>query len=129
MSRFGPLFVAIVTAGCALLFALGAGGGDDASSAGFLPGSSRAGAGGGLSQVPVATCGQWGRASPAQRRKVIEDLGDHFGHDSTFWSGATLDEDLAYSVLERGCRIRGSSWVKLYKIYARALAFEAYADR
>jgi hypothetical protein len=128
VGRLGPLFVALVTGGCALLFLLGGGGGGDTSSAGFLPGSSRAGAGGGLSQVPVATCGQWTRGSPAQRRTVIEELGDHFNHKSTFAPGAKLDDDEAYGVIERGCRIRGSEWVKLYKIYARALAFHAYVE-
>ena len=89
----------------------------------FLPGNDRAGAGV-LAGAPTADCTQWRRGTPVQRRNVVDELGQHFGHESNVWRGARLDQDAAYETIDGACRSAAARRIRLYKIYARALAFQ-----
>ncbi|MEX2195494.1 MAG: hypothetical protein WD844_09440 [Thermoleophilaceae bacterium] len=121
----GTLAVAVLSAGAVAGVTLVADGGDATVPVGdaFLPGNARAGAGM-LSGAPTADCTQWRRGTPVQRRNVVTQLGEHFGHESSVWKGARLEQDAAYETLDGACRAPEARRVRLYKIYARALAFQ-----
>ena len=121
--RLTPIAAAATAVAALVLTSLGGGsaGGNE-----FLPGSSRAGPGA-LSQVPVSTCAQWRRGSPAQRRTVIDQLDAHFGHETSFFKGAVLPGDEAYTAIDGACAAGWARNIRLYKIYARALAFRGLA--
>jgi hypothetical protein len=123
----GTLAVAVLSA-AAVVGATLLTGGDDAprpvpAGDAFLPGNDRAGAGV-LAGAPTADCTQWRRGTPVQRRNVVDELGEHFGHESSVWRGARMDEDAAYETLDGACRVAAARRIRLYKIYARALAFQ-----
>ncbi|MEX2196657.1 MAG: hypothetical protein WD844_15360 [Thermoleophilaceae bacterium] len=121
LRRAGIVVVAVAATG-ALSFAL-FGDGSDQAGAGderYLPGNSRAGAGGALSQVPEADCSQWRRGSPRQRSNVVEELGALFDRNG----GARLPGDYATGVLDRACAEDFASAFKLWKVYERALGFQ-----
>ncbi|HEY8370718.1 MAG TPA: hypothetical protein VIM86_15535 [Thermodesulfobacteriota bacterium] len=110
---------ALVLASGAVSFAL-LGDGGEASSDRFLPGNSRAGAGGALSQVPEAECSQWRRGTPQQRRYVIRELGAYFGRNGS----KPLPAEYAEEVLDRACAQEYAAAIKLWKIYERAHGFQ-----
>lgn len=120
--RLALLAVLLAAAAGGLSLAmLGGGSGAEAEQVRFLPGNSRAGAGGALSQVPEAECSQWRRASAEQRRYVVQQLGALFDRRE---GGARLPSDYAHDVLGRACSQRYASAFKLWKVYERALAFQ-----
>lgn len=121
LRRVGIALAAVAATG-ALSFALFGGGGDDAAAGDerFLPGNSRAGAGGALSQVPEAECSQWRRGTPQQRNHLVGQLGDLFDRNG----GARLPDDYATGVLDRACAEDFASAFKLWKLYERALGFQ-----
>jgi len=98
-------------------------GGGPASPA-YLPGSDRQGAGGARSQVSEADCSQWLRASPRQRRAVIDEVAAYFRRVTRGGGGYALPPDEAYAGLERACENDWASAIKLWKIYERVLAFQ-----
>lgn len=110
---------ALVLASGAVSFAL-LGDGDEATADRFLPGNSRAGAGGALTQVPEAECSQWRRGTPQQRRYVIEELAAYFGRNGS----NALPSDYAEEVLDRACAEEYAAAFKLWKVYERALGFQ-----
>jgi hypothetical protein len=77
----------------------------------------------GFTAVSLTTCGDWQRARQRARLQVVADMGDHFGHASHIWAGARLRTADAVGVFERTCGDRRFRSVRLYKVYARALAF------
>lgn len=118
--RLAAAAVVLALASGGLSLALFGGGGDARGEERFLPGNSRAGAGGALSQVPAAECSQWRRGTPRQRRYVVEELGALFDRKD----GARLPPDYAEGVLDRACADEFGSAFKLWKVYERALAFQ-----
>lgn len=115
MRFVAPAFVALVTAisGFALMGGPGAarGTGDATSSSGAR----------GFGQVSLANCEDYKRASPSERSRVVDRLGGHFR--SSQWAGHSMEAGDARAALDRACSRRESRNIKLYKIYARALAF------
>jgi hypothetical protein len=104
------LAIAVVAGGC----------GDD-------DGAPAAQAGGDRLGVPVrlADCESWRDAGVRERYDTIAALrgfaGDRTG--SPGGHGATLGDERAYDLLERGCEPPYARAFKLYKLYTRAAAF------
>lgn len=105
---------AVAVAGCG-----GAGEGEPADR--FLPGSTRAGAGGGLNQVPAASCEQWNAGSPRQRDRALDDIEAAFSRGG---KGAVLPRERALRAFEQACGLSFAGPWKLWKIYEKALAFQ-----
>lgn len=80
----------------------------------------------GFTAVSLSTCGDWDKASSRARLQLISDMGDHFGHSSHIWEGARLGTSQASEVFEQACSDRRFRNVRLYKVYARALAFSGF---
>lgn len=114
----GAVVLVLASGGVSLLVL----GGGEAAGGGerFLPGNSRAGAGGALSQVPEAECSQWLRGTPQQRRYLVGELGDLFDRRG----GARLPAGYAQGVLDRACAEEFAAAFKLWKVYERALSFQ-----
>jgi hypothetical protein len=76
-------------------------------------------------QVRLADCEGWRDADVRERYDTIEALrqfaGDRTG--SPGGHGATLDDEVAYDLLERSCKPPYARKFKLYKLYTRAAAF------
>ena len=119
-------------AGAAVALAAGAAGlatagsGSSGADARFLPGSARAGAGGGLSQAPEATCDQWRAGSAEQRAQAVRDIDAAFAKrlPGGRARGATLPVEEAVAVLDRACAESVAGPWRLWKIYEHALAFQ-----
>lgn len=123
----GLVAVAVVTTAAAwILFPIGDGGSPEPrEGAASLARDARAGD---LAHVPKADCTQWSEGSLPQRLEAVTELGHHFGSDSEFWTGAKLPDREAYEVLDATCEPDHARRIKLYKIYARALAFRGLAE-
>ena len=92
----------------------------------YLPGSQRAGAGGGLSQAPDANCEQWRAGNPAQRANAVGDLEAAFARrlPGGRARGATLPRGEAVAIIDRACQETVAGPWRLWKIYEHALAFQ-----
>ena len=75
--------------------------------------------------VRLADCEDWQRADVRERYGTVEEIRDVMGQPvgKEGLRGRTLDEDKSYEVLDRACKQRVARYFKLYKIYARAVAF------
>ena len=77
--------------------------------------------------VRRATCEDWQRADVRERYGTLEELrkvaGAPVGKGGM--RGRTLDDEQAYEVFERQCKPRFTRYFKLYKVYARAVAFSS----
>jgi hypothetical protein len=72
-----------------------------------------------------ADCTDWNGASVEERQATIEALREFEGGPTTGASGAVLPDEQAYDVLENYCANEFASAFKLYKLYARAAAFQS----
>ena len=117
----GPLVVAVATAasGVALMWTPGSEGGDENALAGAS----------GYARVSTDDCNDWNASSIDRRLRLIDEMGDHFGHPSAIWGGAKLPDGEARQVIQQACEASQASDIKLYKIYSRALTFRAYAKQ
>lgn len=116
-----PLVAGLATAvaGVALMWSpSGEGGGATA-----LAGAS------GYIRVSTDDCNDWNASSIDRRLRLIDEMGDHFGHESSIWAGAKLPDGEARRVIQQACEAQQASDIKLYKIYSRALTFRAYAQQ
>jgi hypothetical protein len=77
-------------------------------------------------------CADWQRASPAERRVVLERLkafvggtitGGTPGGERELGRGAVLDDELAYGIFDDRCREHYARGFLLYKLYTHAAAF------
>ena len=95
--------------------------GDDSPDDGSAGGDSRIG-----TRIELADCGDWRRADPRERADAIEAIRAFSGGPAGPPGGrpATLDDDRAHDVLDRQCRQDFAATFRLYKIYARAAAFQ-----
>jgi hypothetical protein len=76
--------------------------------------------------LQLANCGDWRKASPQEREGTVRDLRGFAGGpvgESPGRTGATLDDDRAYKVLDDYCKADFARGFKLYKLYTRAAAF------
>lgn len=114
----GPVVVALATAasGVALMWNPGAEGGSSTALAGAS----------GYTRVATDDCNDWNASDIDRRLRLIDEMGDHFGHSSHIWRGAKLPEGEARRVIQGACADRRARDIKLYKIYSRALTFRAY---
>lgn len=117
----GPLVVAVATAasGVALMWSPGGEGGADAALAGAS----------GYARVSTDDCNDWNASSIDRRLRLIDEMGDHFGHPSAIWGGAKLPDAVARRAIGDACADRRARDIKLYKIYSRALTFRVYAEQ
>ena len=109
---------AVALAGLALSGCLG-----DDSSGGRPPS-----AGARIAQpLNLANCRDWEKATPRERAGTVRGLRAFAGGPtgSPGRSGATLDDDRAYEVLDDYCRNEFARGFKLYKLYTRAAAFQS----
>jgi hypothetical protein len=79
----------------------------------------------------LADCADWRAADLAERLGTIRQLHDFAGgpSGSPAGHGKTLDEEQAYHLLQGYCSAEFARAFKLYKLYTRAAAFEALAER
>lgn len=115
----GPIVAAAATAVCGLAL-MGQPGEDGGSSA--IAGPS------GYARVATDDCNDWNASGVDRRLRLVNEMGDHFGHKSVIWAGAKLPDAEARQVIRRACDDARASDIKLYKIYSRALTFRAYAE-
>lgn len=73
--------------------------------------------------VSLSDCTDWNAADARERQKMLDAIGDHFGHASYIWEGARLPVPVAQGVFDRFCADRRFRAARLYKAYARALAW------
>ena len=107
------------------LLLAGCGGGDGSAR------ESAEGAGPGIGGTPirVATCTDWQKADASQRLTVVRQLKNILGGpvgSSALKRGRTLDDRRAYEYFQETCPKAHARGFKLYKLYARAAAFQDY---
>lgn len=95
--------------------------GGDSEDEGARGGDSRIG-----TRIELADCGDWRRADPRERADTIEAIREFAGGPAgpPGGRGATLDDDRAYELFDRQCRHDFAASFRLYKVYARAAAFQ-----
>lgn len=75
--------------------------------------------------IRLARCVDWRRSPPSARRKAVRQLrafsGGPVGEGTLH--GATLDDRVAYRVLNDYCSNGFAAQFKLYKLYTRAASF------
>jgi hypothetical protein len=84
------------------------------------------------SQLPgltasAADCKDWNRASAEERLATVEAIREFQGGPTTGAEGSTLPDEQAYDVFEGWCENDFARSFKLYKLYARAAAFQSPA--
>ena len=72
-----------------------------------------------------ASCTDWSEAGVEERQVMIDALTKFEGGPTTGAVGATLKDDEAYDLFERACANDYARAFKLYKVYARAAAFQS----
>lgn len=114
----GPVVVATVTAVSAVAVMWNPGQRAESSTA--LAGAS------GYARVSTDDCNDWNASSIDRRLRLVDEMGDHFGHKSSIWAGVKMPDAEARYVIQRACEAQQASDIKLYKIYSRALTFRVY---
>jgi hypothetical protein len=74
-----------------------------------------------------ADCKQWNEASADVRVATVEAITKFEGGPTTGAEGATLPDEEAYDLFEGWCSNDFARRFKLYKLYARAAAFQSLA--
>jgi hypothetical protein len=105
---------------------LGCGGGDDGSrdDPAATRGVGRVTAG---STAQFASCADWRRGTVAQRYATIADIRGQLTPQSSTTETSDLPDRSAYRIFESSCATDGADQLRLYKLYARALAFAPLA--
>jgi hypothetical protein len=77
-------------------------------------------------RIELADCGDWRRADPRERADAIETIRAYSGGPAgpPGGRGATLEDERAHELFDRQCRHDFAASFRLYKIYARAAAFQ-----
>jgi hypothetical protein len=96
----------------------GCGGGKDHAQATPAPAA-------GSPTLALADCNQWREMRQSTRRGLVTQMNIFFGAkaDNGFGKGQTLSDEMAFTVITRGCKPKWAGAVKLYKLYGRAAAF------
>jgi hypothetical protein len=113
--RSGALAVTIA------LFTLSACGGDEADPP-DVPGVGQARAG---SVAQLASCADWNEGSVEERLATIEEVRGQINLEEGTVRTPALSDQEAYDFFERACAPDYATGFRLYKIYARAAAFQS----
>jgi hypothetical protein len=81
------------------------------------------------SVAPLAQCSDWNGGTRAERLATIADIRAQVNLRDGTVRTAELSDDAAYRVLEATCSKSFATSFRLYKVYARAAGFAAFADR
>lgn len=76
------------------------------------------------SVAPLAQCRDWNRGSRAEKLATIEDIREQVNLQDAPVETPPLTDEQAYRVFENACEARFAASFRLYKLYARAAAFE-----
>jgi hypothetical protein len=76
------------------------------------------------SVAPLAQCRDWNRGSRAEKLATIEDIREQVNLQDAPVETPPLTDEQAYRVFENACEAEFASSFRLYKLYARAAAFE-----
>jgi hypothetical protein len=126
--RVRALLTALVAAlACGALAAAGCGGQSEATEA-TEPAARGVGEVKAGSVAPLAQCRDWNAGTREERLATIEDVRSQINlEDGTVEAPALSDEE-AYDLFEDACRPAFAEGFRLYKLYARAAAFNPLLD-
>ena len=77
------------------------------------------------SVAPLAQCRDWRAGSVEQRRATIQDIRRQINLQDTPTRIPELSDRRAYAVFQQACAEQFAAGFRLYKIYARAAAFQS----
>jgi len=80
------------------------------------------------SVAQMATCSDWDKATRAQRIATIHDIRQQINLKDSAVQTPELSDHAAYEVLHNTCERNFAGSFRLYKLYARATGFAAFAD-
>jgi hypothetical protein len=80
------------------------------------------------SVAPLAQCADWRKGSRAERLAAIDDIREQVNLQDSAVKTPELSEKTAYRVLDTTCRKPFAAGFRLYKLYARAASFAAFAE-
>jgi hypothetical protein len=119
---------AVLAAALAIAASAGCGGaadaGDGATEEAEGVGIVRAG-----STAQFANCRDWRRGTVDDRYATIEDIRGQLTSQSSPTAESDLSDEAAYELFEHACESAFASDLRLYKLYARALAFAPLTAR
>ncbi len=80
------------------------------------------------SVAPLAQCADWNAGSRAERLATIDDIREQVNLQDSAVKTPELSDKAAYRVLDTTCRKAFAKSFRLYKLYARAASFAAFAE-
>jgi hypothetical protein len=80
------------------------------------------------SVAPLAQCADWRDGNRAQRLATIDELQRQINLQDAAVKTPKLSDRAAYRVLQSICRKPFAKGFRLYKLYARAASFAAFAE-
>jgi hypothetical protein len=81
------------------------------------------------SVAPMATCSDWKRGSRAERVATIHDIRRQINLRDGTVRTKPLSDGVAYRIIDTTCSRGFAGSLRLYKLYARADSFAAYAEQ
>jgi hypothetical protein len=80
------------------------------------------------SVAPLAQCADWTEGTRAERLATIDDVQEQVNLRDSAVKTPKLSDATAYRLLDTTCRKPFAASFRLYKLYARAASFAAFAD-
>ena len=80
------------------------------------------------SVAQMATCSDWNKGTRPQRLATIHDIRQQINLKDSAVHTPELSDHAAYEVLRNTCKRDFAGSFRLYKLYARAASFAAFAD-
>ena len=80
------------------------------------------------SVAQMATCSDWNKGTRAQRLATIHDIRQQVNLKDSAVQTPELSDHAASEVLDGTCKRDFAGSFRLYKLYARAASFAAFAD-
>jgi hypothetical protein len=80
------------------------------------------------SVAPLAQCADWRAGTRAERLATIDDIREQVNLQDSAVKTPELSDKVAYRVLDTTCRKPFAAGFRLYKLYARAAGFAAFAE-
>ena len=77
-------------------------------------------------RLQSATCTDWKRSSPGERRSAVDQLEQAVAGPRK--EGNTLPDDVAYNTLDARCDAYLARGFLLYELYTRAAGFESLTE-
>jgi hypothetical protein len=118
--RVRRALLAAAVAACGVVPGAGCGDASDSSA----PGSSALGSPELQTSARQTDCMDWNNASAEERQVMIDSIAEFESGEPTGTEGRFLATEQAYDLFERACEPEYAGAFKLYKIYARAAAFQ-----